>query len=430
MANVRPLKASKPLRALNRAKFHLWLVYRFLSGGRKLLNAPSIMSLVGMALGVASLTAAMGVVSGFEKTLSTAIIDVFGDVMLYKRGEKPQVVEALTALIKRSAPEVETYTPFVELNGIIAGNGKVSGIVIQGFDPKSVEKVLNLRPRIIQGSFKLGRSASDNSDLPFAMVGKGLAKKYDLKIGQTFKAVLPSPSKIDSAEFTPRLMAFTLVGVLDLGKADYDERYVVTDIQSAQKFAGFGDAFNGIRIKLANSDDAPRVSHKLQLDLGQTYGVMDWTEVNKNLMRAAAVERIVIFFVISIIVLVACFNIASNMFVSVLKRYGDISTLRAMGFANSDVRRIFMFQGLMFGVVGTVAGFLLGLGLCVLFVVLQRYIVLLPAETYHLDHIGVDIRFIDTFAIIGVSILICLISTLVPAYKAAQLDPVQGLRYE
>ncbi len=417
-----PLSAS-----INRLKFHLWLGYRFLSGGRRLLSAPTLISLLGMVIGVASLTVAMGVVSGFEKTLKTAIIDVFGDVMLVKKGDKPEVVESITALVKRSSPEVQTYTPFVQLEGIMAGSGHVSGIVIQGFDPKTVEKVLRIRSRIIHGAFKFGRSPAD---FPYAMVGKALAKKYDLKVGSEFKAVLPSPSRSDSTEFAPRIMTFVLSGILDLGKAEYDERFVVTDLAAAQKFAGFGDAFTGIRIKLANSDRAPEVAHKLQVDLGTGYWTMDWTEVNKNLLRAAAVERIVIFFVILIIVIVACFNIASNLFVSVLKRYSDISTLRAMGFASSHVQKIFLIQGLMFGVVGTVAGFLLGLILCAAFVIIQRYVILLPAETYHLDHIGVDLRFLDVFSIIAVSILICLISSVVPARKGAALDPVQGLRYE
>ncbi len=415
------------MKSLVRLRFHLWLVYRFMSGGRRLLSAPTLISLLGMALGVASLTVAMGVVSGFEKTLKTAIIDVFGDVMLVKKGDKPQVVESITSLVKQSSPEVLTYTPFVQLEGIMAGSGHVSGIVIQGFDPKTVDKVLRIRSRIIHGEFKFGRSSND---LPFAMVGKALAKKYDLKIGSEFKAVLPKPSRENSAEFAPEVKTFVLSGILDLGKADYDERFVVTDLAAAQKFAGFGDAFTGIRIKLVDSDRAPEVARKLQLDLGPGYWTMDWTEVNKNLLRAATVERIVIFFVISIIVIIACFNIASNMFVSVLKRYGDTSTLRAMGFAAKDVRKVFVLQGLLFGVIGTFAGFLLGLLLCAAFVILQRYIVLLPPETYRIDHIGVDLRLIDFVSILAVSMLICLISSLIPARKAAALDPVQGLRYE
>jgi lipoprotein-releasing system permease protein len=425
-ATISKVSAKASSSAVSRFKFHLWLVYRFLSGGRRVLSAPTLISLIGMALGVASLTVAMGVVSGFEQTLKTAIIDVFGDIMLVKKGDKPQVVESITALVKKSAPEVRTYTPFAHLEGIMAGNGHVSGIIIEGFDPKTVEKVLNIRKRIIHGDFKFGRSG----ELPYAMVGKQLAKQYSLKIGDQFKAVLPSPSRSDSTEFQPRIMTFVLSGILDLGKAEYDERMVVTDLQAAQKFAGFGDAFTGIRIKLEDSDRAPDVAHRLNIDLGGGFWVSDWTEVNKNLLRAATIERIVIFFVISIIVLVASFNIASNLFVSVLKRYGDISTLRAMGFASKDVQKIFMIQGLMFGVIGTLAGFILGLFLCLVFIVIQHYVVLLPAETYHLDHIGVNLRFIDVFSIIAVSIFICLMSSVIPARKGAALDPVQGLRYE
>jgi lipoprotein-releasing system permease protein len=410
-----------------RWSFHLWLVYRFLSGGRRVLSAPTIISLVGMALGVASLTVAMGVVSGFEDTLKTAIVDVFGDIMLVKKGDKPQVVENITALIKKSAPEVRYYTPFADLQGIIAGSGKVSGIVIEGVDPKTVEKVLNLKKRIIQGSFKFGRA---EGDLPYAMVGKKLAKTYNLKIGDQFKGVLPSPSRSDSTEFSPRVMTFVLSGVLDLGKAEYDDRMVITDLPTVQKFGSMNDSFTGIRIKLDDSDKAPAAARRLNLDLGSSYYVSDWSEVNKNLMKAAAIERVVIFIVISIIVLVASFNIASNLFVSVLKRYGDISCLRAMGFASVDVQKIFIIQGLMFGLVGTVVGFILGLILCVVFVVAQNYVVLLPQETYRIDHVGVTLRFIDVFAIVGVSIFICLISSFVPARKGARLDPVQGLRYE
>ena len=172
------------------------------------------------------------------------------------------------------------------------------------------------------------------------------------------------------------------------------------------------------------------MARKLNLDLGSSYYISDWTEINKNLMKAAAIERIVIFIVISIIVLVASFNIASNLFVSVLKRYGDISCLRAMGFASIDVQKIFIIQGLMFGLIGTIAGFILGLLLCVVFVVAQKYVILLPQETYRIDHVGIDLRFIDIFAIVGVSIFICFISSFIPARKGASLDPVQGLRYE
>lgn len=409
-----------------REAFHLWLVIRFVATGRRLLSLPSMLSLVGMCVGVACLTVAMAVVSGYEATLKSAIIDVFGDVQVIRRGERTQNFDAIISQIKEAAPEVQAYTPFVFIEGLVAGGGRLSGVSIQGVDAKTVERVLHVRNRVIHGEF----SFEPKNGLPAALVGKALAKKFALKVGQPFKVVIPTLSKSDSTNFNPKIQSYVLVGILDLGKAEYDERTVMVDLQSAQAFAGIGENFSGIRIKLADHDSAPEVASRLARKLGPQFWLMDWTEVNKNLFEAVKIERVAIFFVILIMVIAACFNIASGLFVSVLQRYGDISILRAMGFSKKDVARVFIYQGLFFGVVGTIAGLILGVILSIAFVVIQKFVVLLPVEAYRLDHVGVDIRPWDTLAIVVAAMLICLFSTLVPARRGAQLDPVEGLRYE
>jgi lipoprotein-releasing system permease protein len=406
--------------------FHLWLVYRFMTSGRRLLNLTSIMSLVGMALGVAALTVAMGVVSGFETSLKAAVTDVFGHILIVRRSDKPQTVEGILSKVKKVAPEVLTYTPFITLEGIIAAPGKLAGVVVQGVDPKTVEQVLHIRSRLIKGTFAFGLKDGNS----IALVGKSLAKRFDLKIGQTFKVVLPTPSKSDSTDFTPRVQTYVLGGVLDLGKVEYDERFIVTDLPSAQRLAGVGDFFSGIRVRIQDPEKAPAVAIKIAHELGTQYWTEDWTEVNKNLLEAIKIEKPVIFFVILIMVIAASFNIASNLFVSVLQKYGDISILRAMGFTGKDVTRVFIYQGLFFGFIGTGLGLLLGLLLCLLFVVVQKFVILLPADVYKIDQVGVELRFLDLAAIIGTTVVICLVSTLVPARRGARLDPVEGLRYE
>lgn len=409
-----------------RAAFHVWLVTRFVMAGRRLLNLPSMLSLIGMAVGVACLTVAMAVVSGYEVTLKTAIIDVFGHVQLVRRGEKTQNVEAILSDIKRAAPEAETFTPFVNIEGLVVGGGKLSGVVMQGVDSKTVEKVLNIRGRLIQGEFTF----EPRGGVPTAMVGKALAKKFNLKVGEPFKIVIPTLAKSDSTSFSPKVQSYILAGVLDLGKAEYDERTVLTDLRAAQAFAGVGENFSGIRIKLKDASAAPEVAVRLQRILGPGFWTMDWTEVNKNLFEAVKIERVAIFFVILIMVIAACFNIASGLFVSVLQRYADISILRAMGFSKRDVARVFVYQGLFFGLVGTGAGLVFGAILGVAFVVAQKFIVLLPVEAYRLDHVGIDLRPTDAIAIVVAATVICLLSTLIPARRGANLDPVEGLRYE
>lgn len=406
--------------------FHLWLSLRFVTAGRHLLTLPAILSLVGMAVSVACLTVAMAVVSGYEKTLETAIIDVFGHVQLMRHSDKAQNLDALLGAIKDAAPEAQTFTPFMNIEGLMVGGGQLAGVLIQGIDAKTVDKVLSIRSRVIKGAFAF----EPHEGAPSALVGKALAKKFGLKVGELFKLVIPMVSKSDSTSFSPRVRNFYLSGVLDLGKAEYDERTVLIDLKAAQSFAEVGENFSGIRIKLSDSKIAPDVAMRISRKLGPPYFTMDWTEVNKNLFEAVRIERTAIFFVILVLVVAACFNIASGLFVSVLQRYGDISILRAMGLRERDVAKIFVFQGLFFGVIGTLVGVLLGVLLGYGFVVVQRFVVLLPVEAYRLDHVGVDIRMFDLIAIVIAATVICLLSTLIPARRGARLDPVQGLRYE
>jgi lipoprotein-releasing system permease protein len=286
--------------------------------------------------------------------------------MIVKRGDKPQSLESILTRVKELAPEAKTFTPFVNLEGIIASGGKIAGVLIQGLDPKSVEKVLKIRPRVVQGQFIL----EPRDGVASALVGKALAKRFNLKVGDSFKIVLPTPSKTDSTGFMPKVLNFKLKGVMDLGKAEYDERYVITDLKTAQKFGEIGDTFTGIRIKMSDSALAKKASVTLA-ELGPLYFTMDWTDVNRNLFEAVKIERVVIFLVILIMVIAASFNISSNLFVSVLQKYPDISILRAMGFSYRDVVKVYVVQGLFFGVIGTVIGIALGLLLCAAFVIAQ-----------------------------------------------------------
>jgi lipoprotein-releasing system permease protein len=407
--------------------FQAWLVYRFVTSGRGLLNLPSVMSLLGMTLGVASLVVAMGVISGFENTLREAVTDVFGHVLVIRQNQDSTANAAtLISQVKHLSPHVQFATPFVQFEGVLAHNQKISGVLIQGLDLNTVDHVLRMRNRVISGEF----SFAPKDEAAGVLIGKALQKRFDLKLGDVFRIVLPSPSRESSTQFKPKVRSFVLRGVLDLGKNDYDERYIVTDIRTAQDFADLGDGFSGLRLRLDDEKLAPQVSSLLAQSLGHGFWTMDWIEVNRNLFEAVRIERQVIFFVLLIMVIAASFNISSNLFVSVLQKFSDISVLKAMGCSSRDILRVFTLQGLFFGAVGTGIGLILGFILCLAFLLIQKIWVILPADIYKLDHIGLEIRWVDLLSIVGSAFFICLISTLTPAWRGSKLNPVEGIRYE
>jgi lipoprotein-releasing system permease protein len=414
------------IRKLQILGFHLWMVKRMNASGRKLLSLVSVMSLVGMTLGVACLVVAMAITSGFENTLRQAVVDVFGHVLVVRQTDHPQSLEAVVAKMKTLAPSIVAVTPFFQFDGVLAHDKRISGVVVQGLELNSVEKVLNIRSRVIQGKFQFGAIEGHS----IALIGKGIAKKFNLKIDDEFKVVLPSPSKQNATDFSPKVTTFRVGGVLDLGKNEYDERYIVTDLRSAQVFAGVGDNFSGIRLRLKDENEATKVSQVLSQGLGSMYWTMSWKDVNRNLFEAVSLERIAIFLVLLMMVIAASFNISSNLYVSVLQKYREISILKAIGFTSSDIQKLFSYHGMLLGVLGTVFGIILGLILCLIFTVVQKYFVILPGDVYRIDHIGVEIRPLDMFAIIFSTMAVCLISSLAPAYRGARLEPVEGLRYE
>lgn len=428
-------------------KLRLWLAARFLSHGSSAVSAPgerlswwsrsglrfglpATLSIVGLAIGVASLTVAMAVVSGFESTLKSALIDVFGHMLVVKRGEDQLSLVRAKEKIKEALPDFVSLTPFITLEAIVVGKQKLSGVVIQGIDPATVESVLSLRNRVIRGKFEVGRISREDGRLPKALIGKALARRFDLDVGQTFRAVLPRPSQQDTASFVSTIATFEVSGIIDFGKADYDERTVVTSLAEARALGNLSVPFTGLRVRLKSADRAAQAALDLTRSLGASWWVMDWSEGNRNFFRAIKYERVAIFFVILIMVIAASFNVASNIFIGVLKRTSEISILRALGFSKRDVAALFRLQGLLFGVIGVLAGLSLGALLGVLFVWAQGAFQLLPAEVYKLNKIGIEFSPLDVGIVVLTAISICVVASLGPAARAAQLDPVEGLRHE
>jgi len=405
-----------------------WLARKLFFTRKNFWTGSSLFAVLGLIMGVASLVTAMAVMSGFESTLKSAVVDVTGHVRVVRGFNSNEKWEELDAKVRDGEPtaEIRGVSRFTFVEGIVTHQGQISGVILQGVDPQQYQTVLNFSNRIIQGVQGLDTTAES---VPRALIGKGISQKLNLKAGDKFRVVLPIADRIDPNKFHRRIKEFQVGGVLDLGKFDWNERMMVTDMTVTQELAEIGDRYSGLIYRFSSAEKAREASFRISQKLGGTYSVRDWHDLSENLFEAVRIERVVIFFVVLVIVIVAAFNISSSLFVTILRRYSDIAILKALGARRRDIILIFSLQGLFVGIVGVVGGSLVGKLLCEILQVLQHKFRLVSGAVYKLDNIDVLIRWQDLTAIFIATIIICLIATLAPAMRGAKLNPVEGFRY-
>lgn len=409
--------------AFSRLPLSLWITWRFLKGTPRSVSWTTWLAFVGMVLGVGCLVVSMSVVSGVQSLLKQSIIEVTGHILIMKPGEGFRDLGEVEAEIKKHLPELVAWTPFVHVEAVLAHEGTLSGVLLQGVDPATVESVLKLRPRIIEGALDW---TVTGEDVP-AFVGKEIPKRFGLRLGDVFRVVVPK-AKSDSSGIVPRVRSFRLAGVLDFGKYEFNERTVIAESTYVQDVAGVGAAYTGLRVKVTDPDRARDLNIRLANDLGANYWIRDWQEVSQNYFSAVELEKLVIFVVLLLMVIVASFNISSTLYVSVLNRFQDMSIFLTMGARRSFLVKLFVSQGLFVGVIGVAAGLAFGVGLGELLKTATWLYV--PAEIYKFDHLPIEYRATDWLGIVASSILITLLSTYGPARRGSRLSPVDGLRYE
>lgn len=405
-----------------------WLAVRYFGSFKRFFNLSTTLAVFGMAIGVASLVVSMAVFSGYVSTLEKTVQDAVGHILVLKRGaaDQQEMLKDIGPLVKGLRAE----TPFVYQEAILAHKGQISGVLIEGVDLPTVHKVLNIKERVIDGSFDLEPHGDLGEAESKVMIGKEIARKFGLKIGDIFRIVVPLSNEFQSSSFRPKLGKFKVAGIVNFGRYDFDSRYVVMPIDQVQKFVEIGNRITGYRLKIDNPADARAISIEIGNRFGPAYWSRDWQDVNRNLFEAARLEKAVLFCVLMILVVAAAFNIANTLFVSVVQRYRDISVLKTLGAPDRMIRRIFTAQGLIVGAVGAILGIAIGLTLCRVVEWAQVRWQLVPAEVYKLDHIVLDVQTSDLLAILGVSLVVCFLATLVPSRRGAKISPVEGLRYE
>ena len=396
------------------------MTYRLLFSKSFLQRGSAPLAFLGLVLGVAALVAAMAVMSGFEETLKSALTDVTAHVQVVRRGKLIDDWAQFSKKLKSIEPRIESMMRFAYAEAVLANKGQVSGILFQGVDFSEMNTVLNLDKRIKQGKILL--------DGEHVVIGMGLAKRFQLNINDTMYVVVPLSTPFEKSGFRRQAKQFVVSGILDFGKNDWNERLVIGDLKALQELTQIGNRYTGAFIKLKNRDQAEIISANLSLQLGPSFAISDWYDVNRNLFEAVKIERIIIFFVVFVIVIVAAFNISSTLYVFIRQRYADIAILKTLGLSSADVRNLFIGQGVLVGFIGTVAGYILGFALCFGFMILQNRYSLISGAVYKIDKIEVHLRAIDLMTIGVSTIALCFFATLAPAIKGSRLEVIEGLK--
>jgi len=371
-----------------------------------------------------ALVTVLSVMTGFQEDLRQKILGVNAHVVVMDYGGKLKEYERVVEAVKEE-PHVLAWSPFVLGQVMLSSGDRVHGVVVRGINSELEPTTTDLLKNLAEGSLEFPVPTEDQ--LPGIVLGKDLSRTLGVGMDDRVKMISPLGA-LGPMGMLPRVKGFKVTGIFEAGMYEYDANLCYIDLASAQSFLNMKDALTGVELKLDDIYAAGDVSKKLGAKLGFPFYARDWIQMNKNLFAALKLEKLVMFVILALIVLVAAFNIVGTLVMIVIEKSRDIAILKTMGATNRGIMGIFMTQGFVVGLIGTILGLTGGVVLCV---ILQKtQIISLPGDVYYLDRLPVIMRLSDFVAVAVSALAISFLATLYPSYQAARLDPVEPLRYE
>lgn len=389
----------------------------------------SLISMAGIALGVAALIVVLSVMNGFQKELRTRILGVASHVQV--SGSNNRLADwPAVAKVAAEHPRVTGTAPFVNAQGLLSFGQNVRGSVVRGVIPELEDKVADIGSHMRSGRLDALRAGEFN-----IVLGAELARSLGVLTGEKLVLIAPQ-GQVTPAGVVPRLKQFTVAGIFEVGMFEYDSGLALVHLEDAQRLFQMGGTVSGVRLKLDDLYAARTVAREIMAKMDASTFATDWTRSHANFFRAVEIEKRVMFIILLLIVAVAAFNIVSTLVMAVTDKQADIAILRTLGASPAGILQIFMVQGALIGIIGTLVGVcggtLLALNIDVVVPALERMfsVQFLSKDVYYISDLPSDLQSADVVVICAVSLLISFLATLYPSWRASRVNPAEALRYE
>lgn len=398
-------------------------------GGNQFISFIALISMLGLALGVAALIIVLSVMNGFQQELRERILGVVSHIQVSNTSGELADWSRVVQNVARH-PRVKAVAPFVQQQGMLSFDGQVRGVMVRGIVPQAEDTVAQFSQHMSAG--KLAQLVPGE----FGMVlGAELASALRVGVGDKITLLAPQ-GLVTPAAILPRVKQFRVVGVFDVGMYEFDSGLALINMTDAQTLYRMDDRVSGVRLKVDDLFAAPQISRELLRSLDVDEGVSDWTRSHANFFRAVEIEKRMMFLILLLIVAVAAFNIVSTLVMAVQDKRADIAILRTLGASPPSIMSIFIVQGTLIGVIGLLAGVFIGVAVSLNIDVVVPFIErlfgmqFLSKEVYYITELPSDMHWSDVATISGVSFVLTLLATLYPSWRASRTQPAEALRYE
>lgn len=408
-------------------KFEFFVALRYLRARRKqtVISIVTLISVIGVTAGVAALIIALALNSGFQSEFQKRILGATSHVNLLSQGGTTIVDYQELARIAAQVPEVVSAAPAIYAQVLLQSDLRQQPAVLKGTDPQTVESVPEMIPNIIEGTLE---SFGLDDPLPAVVLGKELAQALGVSAGEDIRAY-GVQGELSPLGRMPRSRLFRVAAIFESGLWEYDANWALVPLAAAQSFVSYSaNEVQSVEFRISNIYRAREVAEEIEKRVGPGFRTSTWIELNRPLFSALRLEKIAMFIAIGLIVLVASLNIVSTLTLMVMEKNRDIAIISAMGGTSQTLTRVFMLQGLIIGVVGTILGDIVGIAAAWY---LDAYrVIRLEAQVYSIPFVPFQLNWLDVLLVSLVAVLISFAATLYPARAASRLDPVEALRYE